>query len=587
LVLRFFGSSDFPLNVDVETSPVLILGGGINGAAVARELVLNGVPVWLVDTADLAFGATAYSSRLIHGGLRYLEFGEFSLVKESLDERARLLKLAPHLVKPLRLFIPVRNSWGGFVQSAGRFLGLPTKPKKSVHRGLRVVQVGLWLYDRYSRVARPGRAWDARALPPRSLHRPDEAGVPAVNPDVARRLWAYSDAQITFPERLVIDLLADAREIAKAKGLDFRVLTYHQATLRGVAVEIMPVGHGSHPAPTFPQVGRGSPDPAPTGTQVGRGSPDPARPSTEGLPALPPGHGASIEIQPAAIINATGAWVDSTLARLPLPSRRLMGGTKGSHFLTFHPRLAELLKGQGVYTEARDGRPVFLLPFCGGTLVGTTDIPFEGDPANAIATEQELEYLLAVVADIFPDAGLTRADITMHQCGVRPLPYVDAKTPAAITRRHQLVWNEDAPLPLVSLVGGKLTTCRSLAEEAAAAVLTRLGRSVLTTSRDRPIPLSPADTLSSRHTPCAVSSDSLELPPEIISSIIQNEWVTHLEDLVERRLILHFTPHLSQTTLTQLAQALVLHGKLNATDVDQSINRCAARLKSHFGVQIK
>ena len=102
--------------------PVLILGGGINGAAAARELVLNGVSVWLVDTADLAFGATAYSSRLIHGGLRYLEFAEFSLVKESLDERARLLRLAPHLVKPLRLFIPVRNSWGGLTQAAIAFI---------------------------------------------------------------------------------------------------------------------------------------------------------------------------------------------------------------------------------------------------------------------------------------------------------------------------------------------------------------------------------------------------------------------------------------------------------------------------------
>src|SRR6185312_3514965 len=97
----------------------------------------------------------------------------------------------------------------------------------------------------------------------------------------------------------------------------------------------------------------------------------------------------------------------------------------------------------------------------------------------AIATDPELDYLVQVVGDVFPDAGLTRSDIAMHQCGVRPLPYVDAKTPAAITRRHQLVWNDDAALPLVSLVGGKLTTCRSLAEESAAAVLTRLGRSIL------------------------------------------------------------------------------------------------------------
>src|SRR3954468_19762530 len=163
--------------------PIVILGGGINGAAAAREVILNGHSVWLVDTADLAFGATAYSSRLIHGGLRYLEFGEFSLVKESLQERARLLRLAPHLVKPLRLFIPVRNSWGGLTQAPGKFLGLPLKSKRTVHRGLRVVQVGLWLYDRY--------AADG-SLPPRSLHEPGQEGVPDVSSTIARRLWAYS-----------------------------------------------------------------------------------------------------------------------------------------------------------------------------------------------------------------------------------------------------------------------------------------------------------------------------------------------------------------------------------------------------------
>src|SRR4051812_18334650 len=149
--------------------PIVILGGGINGAAAARELVLNRQSVWLVDTADLAYGATAYSSRLIHGGLRYLQFGEFSLVKETLDERARLLRLAPHLVKPLRLYIPVRNPWGGLTQAATKFLILPLKSKGTVHRGLRVVQVGLWLYDRYAA---------GGDLPPRSLHAPGDAGVP-------------------------------------------------------------------------------------------------------------------------------------------------------------------------------------------------------------------------------------------------------------------------------------------------------------------------------------------------------------------------------------------------------------------------
>lgn len=113
---------------------------------------------------------------------------------------------------------------------------------------------------------------------------------------------------------------------------------------------------------------------------------------------------------------------------------------------------------------------MFLLPFGAGTLIGTTDIPFTGDPADVVATEDELQYLLSVVNDTLPTAGLARTDIAMHQCGVRPLPYVDAKTPAAITRRHQLVWNDGSSVPLVSLVGGKLTTCRSLAEETAVAV---------------------------------------------------------------------------------------------------------------------
>ena len=98
-------------------SPVLILGAGINGSALARELVLNRVPVVVVDTRDLAAGTTAYSSRLIHGGLRYLEYGDFDLVRESLAERTRWLRLAPHLVRPLRLFIPLENRWGGFASA--------------------------------------------------------------------------------------------------------------------------------------------------------------------------------------------------------------------------------------------------------------------------------------------------------------------------------------------------------------------------------------------------------------------------------------------------------------------------------------
>src|SRR5215813_1351901 len=110
---------------------VLILGAGINGAALARELALNGVGVVVVDRQDIAAGATSYSSRLIHGGLRYLEYGDFSLVRESLGERTRLLRLAPDFVRPLRLFIPVRNRFGGLMSAARRFIGLKERGRKN------------------------------------------------------------------------------------------------------------------------------------------------------------------------------------------------------------------------------------------------------------------------------------------------------------------------------------------------------------------------------------------------------------------------------------------------------------------------
>ncbi len=506
------------------SQPIVILGGGINGSALARELVLNGLDVWLVDTADLAGGATAYSSRLIHGGLRYLEFGEFSLVRESLHERGRLLRLAPHLVRPLRLFIPVQNRWGGITAAAGKFLGVPLRAPKSAPRGMRVVQAGLWLYDRFAK---------EDDLPPRSLHQPTSPGVPRVNRQLARWLWAYSDAQINYPERMVIDFLVDARRLATETGVDFRVFTYSRASLAGKTLEI--------------------------------------RPSTE--PAAEP----IAACQPAAVVNATGAWVDETLARLPVRSPRLMGGTKGSHFLTFAPRLAELLAGQGIYTEASDGRPVFVLPFLQGTLVGTTDIPFTGDPATVVATQLELDYLLAAVNDVLPDAKLTRDDIALHCCGVRPLPFVDAKSPAAITRRHQLVWNDASSVPLVSLVGGKLTTCRSLAEDAAAAIGTRLGREVSATSRERAIPRTPVDDMHVAEPSCWESAARWA---------VEHEWVATLDDLVERRLMLHFSPDLSRRRLGELAELLVAAGRLEPGAREPAIARYLSRLANHFGRQL-
>ena len=114
-----------------DRPPVVVFGAGINGAALARELMLSDVPVVVIDADDIASGATAWSTRLIHGGLRYLEYGEVGLVRESLVERDRLVRLAPHLVRPMRFFIPAQSRWGGWWAAAARLAGAETLARRS------------------------------------------------------------------------------------------------------------------------------------------------------------------------------------------------------------------------------------------------------------------------------------------------------------------------------------------------------------------------------------------------------------------------------------------------------------------------
>jgi len=552
---------------------VLVLGAGINGAAIARELALAGLNVTVVDTGDIAGGATSASSRLVHGGLRYLEYGEIGLVRESLAERSRLSRLAPQFVRPLRLHIPVTNRLGGLWSSALRPLGFQV-PSRA--RGLWLVRLGLWMYERFGR-----DLW----FPKHEVRPVGAVGKPPV--DAARYQWtcSYSDAQLRFPERFTLALLEDARQAARASGRSFRLWTYHQAHLSGRSVSIRWV---------------------------------------DGSDAASQHSGEVARFEPSAIINASGAWVDEALQRLEVSSPTLMGGTKGSHFVSSHAGLRAAVAGGGLYAEASDGRPIFILPLGASVLVGTTDEPWVGDPGLAVAEAAEIDYLLASVNDILPGVKLTREDLDFHYSGVRPLPASPADRPAAITRRHWLQEHRNTTVPCYSVIGGKLTTCRSLAEQTAGTVLTRLGLADRQRStRDRPLPGGenyPADDVALKLEQArlavelqltaaqvesvwslvgtgasvylaALSSEErasvrgTDLPRGFVRSVLEREWVVRLSDLVERRLMLLYQP-LARATLEELAQLMVDAGRLEASRADASVTELIARLADRYGKRV-
>ncbi len=602
------------LHDQLPDGAVLILGLGINGAAVARDLVINGVPVVIVDRADIACGATSRSSRLIHGGLRYLEYGEFSLVRESLRERDRLLKLAPQFVHPLPLFIPGTSQLGGLMSAVRRFVGFGEDGARG--RGRWLVDIGLTLYDLLA----------GSDLPAHRVYAVGDAGTP----QVARRFeWVagYYDAQMPYPERFTVALLHDAQRAARAAGVPLHVLPYHRVLRSGSVFTLSPLLGGQE---RF----AGS-----TGN-------------------------AAATLRPSCVVNATGAAGDRTLDELGLPHEPLFGGTKGSHIVTANAVLRRALRPGGLYAESSDGRMVFVLPFGSLVLIGTTDIPFEGDPAEAVAEEFEIEYLLRLANDVQDEVRLDRADVLLHYAGVRPLPKTTATSPGAITRRHWFQETRVDGIPLLTLIGGKLTTCRSFAEMVSDRVLEVLGRSRIRSTERRPIPGSedypPPELLedaqrelaerlnwtlaqaravwplvgtlcrelsaeprprtavgsngqprataagSENNTPAeeaageggsspsgaaaddraAASIAGTELPVRFVRWVLRHEWVTRLSDLIERRLMLVFARSLQHATLRELAELMAGEGVIERDAIEEEVRDATERLRHYYGREV-
>ncbi len=408
--------------------PVVILGGGINGSGLFRELALHGVDCLLLDKADFVTGASSKSSRMIHGGLRYLENGEFGLVRESLRERNRLLVNAAHYVAPLRTTIPLFGWLDGLIRSPLVFLGFPVKPGG---RGGLIVKSGLTFYDF---VTRGNRRTPTHFF---KLKQASLAALPRLNPGIVATA-TYWDAYITQAERLCIELIGDAR------ALNPRSHALNYVTTEEVKDGALVLRDG-----------------------IG---------------------GATFTVRPQVVVNATGAWVDFTNARLGL-STRLIGGTKGSHLVVDSPELYAAIGDRMVYYETRDGRVCITFAFMGRVIMGSTDIRID-DPEKAACDADEERYMRDSLRGVFPDIEIAPEQIVHRFCGVRPLPASGKDATGKISRGHFIEFAEpdgSRPFPVFSLIGGKWTTFRAFAEQTADRVLPAIGKGRRGTTEEMPI----------------------------------------------------------------------------------------------------
>ncbi|MFF1251669.1 glycerol-3-phosphate dehydrogenase/oxidase [Pseudarthrobacter sp. NPDC058329] len=417
---------------------VLVVGGGINGVGTFRDLALQGVDVALVERGDYCQGASGASSHMIHGGIRYLENGEFRLVRESVVERNRLLRIAPHYVKPLQTTIPIFSTFSGVLAAPLRFL-THKRQGRPRERGAFLIKLGLSLYDSFSRdggtVPRHKFLGRERAL----------AELPDLRPDV-KFAATYFDASVHNPERLTLDVLQDGEKAGdtsgSSQGNTARASNYLSLT------------------------------------------------SMTGVPNRGTGKGGTVRLRDEltgeefdftadVIVNTTGAWVDLTNESMGTPSA-FMGGTKGSHIVLDHPELLAACRGREIFFEHTDGRIVLIYPMGDRVLVGTTDV--DADIAkDAVCTDEEIEYFFDLIGHVFPDIAVTREQIVYTFSGVRPLPRHDATQPGFVSRDYRIERRQPgsndggAGAVVLSLVGGKWTTFRALAEHLTNDVLAELG----------------------------------------------------------------------------------------------------------------
>jgi len=401
-------------SVDGKTFDLAVIGGGMAGGGIARDAALRGYRTLLLERRDFAYGTTSRSSKLIHGGLRYLELYDFGLVRESLRERERLALLAPHLIRPLPFVIPVY---------------------REAKRGMIMIRVGMKLYD----LLTPGK----RTEHYRSMSRQETLQrEPHLEPRDLLGAGYYFDDLLLLPERLCLENVLSARRwgalvfnYVEVTRIQHRAPSTERRRLRGASRE---------PRAESPE------------WQI------------EARDALT-GEGATIRAR--VVVNAAGPWVDQLrqLARVD-QGRRCLRTTKGIHLLL--PQITN----HAVYIAAkRDERMFFVIPWRGFSLVGTTDTDFEGDLDHLAATRDEVHYLLTEAQRVFPSTRVCEEDIFYTYSGVRPLAFEEGGSASALSRQHKVI-PEGEGGSFLSITGTKLTCYRSLAEKTVNQVGRLLGR---------------------------------------------------------------------------------------------------------------
>lgn len=382
---------------------VIVIGAGINGLGIARDAAERGLSVALVEQEDFCYGVSAWSGRLVHGGLRYLEHGDIPLVRESLRERELLFKVAPHLVKPVRLIMP--------------FYSRNTRPSW-------MIWMGMMAYDilSFDKTVKSHRILGKKNVKNRFTGMA-EAGLSGAA--------LFTDGQVEYAERLCTELAVAAADA------DAQIFIHTKVTN------------------LITQNGRV------TGIEVTRKD------------------GEKLSLSAKITVNAAGPWVDRVLhgenKTAAVESKRLIGGSKGSHIIVdpFEGGPTDVV----YYESQTDGRLVLVIPWMGRYLIGTTDHKFEQEPDEARCENDEIAYLLTEANTLMPNAKLTRDDILYTYSGVRPLPYNPGLSEWKVPRSHIVLDHAKNGNPgLHSIIGGKLTTYRQLAEDSADLLVKQLGK---------------------------------------------------------------------------------------------------------------